>query len=276
MLATSPSDPEKLILEFYNGKIFMDENDFDQLDLLFELDISITPQRTKEEEAELVTFAESIESSMEAFSIGNLILSLTLAFGLKYLWKMVSLLQFVVYMRIWLTNVPVKADIFIDSLRSMAFFEFLPQEEIGNAIMDWLGIETDCKKTDSCKNSIFAQFSVVIIAAVLILLVIVILILFFVLKKISPKVESCYVKLKNSLFYGTFIRYILLSTLKIQMTLCVGIAIGKVIEPTVKNPIKEQSYVKTAFAVVVLLNLTPVLFGSILWKNREKLDDKEV
>ena len=188
MLATSPSDPEKIILEFYNGEIFMDKNDFDQLDLQFELNISITPQRTKEEEAELVTFAESIESSMEAFSIGNLILSLTLAFGLKYLWKMVSLLQFVVYMRIWLTNVPVKADIFIDSLRSMAFFEFLPQEEIGNAIMDWLGIETDCKKTDSCKNTIFAQFSVVIIVAVLILLVLVILILFFVLKKISPKV----------------------------------------------------------------------------------------
>lgn len=188
VLATSPSDPEKIILEFYNGEIFMDKNDFDQLDLQFELNISITPQRTKEEEAELVTFAESIESSMEAFSIGNLILSLTLAFGLKYLWKMVSLLQFVVYMRIWLTNVPVKADIFIDSLRSMAFFEFLPQEEIGNAIMDWLGIETDCKKTDSCKNTIFAQFSVVIIVAVLILLVLVILILFFVLKKISPKV----------------------------------------------------------------------------------------
>ena len=82
----------------------------------------------------------------------------------------------------------MKADILIDSLRSMAFFEFLPQEEIGNKIMDWLGIETDCKKSDSCNNSLFAQFSVVIIAAVLILLLIVILIIFFVLKKISPKV----------------------------------------------------------------------------------------
>ena len=166
----------------------MDENDFDQLDLQFELDISITPQRTKEEEAELQVFAKSIESSMEAFSIGNLILSLALAFGLKYLWKMVNLLQFIVYMRIWLNNVPVKADIFIDSLRSMAFFEFLPQEKIGNTIMDWLGIETDCKKSDSCKNTLFAQLSVVIIAAAIILLLFVILIIFFVLKQISPKV----------------------------------------------------------------------------------------
>ena len=60
------------------------------------------------------------------------------------------------------------------------------------------------------------------------------------------------------------------------MTLCTGIAIGKVMEPTTKNPVKEKSYVDTAFVVVVLLNLTPVLFGYILWSNREKLDDKEV
>ena len=60
------------------------------------------------------------------------------------------------------------------------------------------------------------------------------------------------------------------------MTLCTGIAIGKVMEPTAKNPVQEQSYVTTAFIVVGLLNLTPVLFGSILWKNREKLDDEEV
>ena len=42
MLATSKVDPDKLKLEFYNGEIFMDENDFDQLELQFELDISIT------------------------------------------------------------------------------------------------------------------------------------------------------------------------------------------------------------------------------------------
>lgn len=51
---------------------------------------------------------------MVTFSIGNLILNLVLAFGLKYLWNMVNLLQFVVFMRIWQIPIPPKADTFLE------------------------------------------------------------------------------------------------------------------------------------------------------------------
>ena len=38
---------------------------------------------------------------MKAFAFGNLILNVVLAFGLKYLWNMVNLLQFIIFMRMW-------------------------------------------------------------------------------------------------------------------------------------------------------------------------------
>ena len=65
---------------------------------------------------------------MAAFSIGNLILNLFLAVGLKYLWNMVNLLQFTVFMRQWQIIIPPEADLFIKSLKTLALFEFLPTD----------------------------------------------------------------------------------------------------------------------------------------------------
>jgi len=62
---------------------------------------------------------------MGTLALGNLILNLVLGFGMKYLWNMVNLLQFVVYMRAWLILLPIKTDVFLGALKSLALFEFL-------------------------------------------------------------------------------------------------------------------------------------------------------
>lgn len=79
----------------------MDENDFEQLDQELELEIHIVPQKTRAEQERLEQLEEMLDNVTGAFSIGNLIFNLFLAFGLKYLWNMVNLLQFVVFMRTW-------------------------------------------------------------------------------------------------------------------------------------------------------------------------------
>ena len=61
-----------------------------------------------------------------SFSIANLIVNLLLAIGLKYLWKMVSILQFVVFMRLWLVGMPHRTVTWLETLKTLALFEFLP------------------------------------------------------------------------------------------------------------------------------------------------------
>ena len=93
------------------------------------------------EHDELMAFEKKVETSMAAFSIGNLILNLFLAFGLKYLWNMVNLLQFAVFMRAWLIRIPMETDVLLKSLKMLALFEFLPTDKIFGTLMEWLGIE---------------------------------------------------------------------------------------------------------------------------------------
>lgn len=57
------------------------------------------------------------------------------------------------------------------------------------------------------------------------------------------------------------------------MTLVSSLAIGKIIDPTDKNPEKGGNFGILAITVVILLNLSPFIFGSILWKNRGKLEN---
>ena len=56
---------------------------------------------------------------------------------------MVTLLQFVVFMRTWSVLLPVKADIFLKSLKSLALFEFLPTDNLDEKLMDFLGIKKE-------------------------------------------------------------------------------------------------------------------------------------
>ena len=73
---------------------------------------------------------KKLTQSIGAFSVGNLILNIVLGLGMKYLWKMVNLLQFAVFMREreWQIKIPDRADIWLKELKSLALFEFLPTE----------------------------------------------------------------------------------------------------------------------------------------------------
>ena len=61
---------------------------------------------------------------------------------------MVTLLQFVVFMRAWQVLLPSKADTFLKSLKALALFEFLPTDQINKWILDLFGIEDSKEDED--------------------------------------------------------------------------------------------------------------------------------
>ena len=147
------------------------------------------------------------------FSVGNLAINLLLGAGLKLLWNMVTLLQFVVFMRKWLVLLPAPADIFLKKLKTLALFEFLPTKLIKDFIIDELGI--DLERREDGVETLFDKLSVFLIAAFFIVVIVVVLFLLSVCVKKCPRVAKCYEAVKAKVFYNTFIRYLILGTLKI-------------------------------------------------------------
>ena len=220
---------------------------------------------------------------MAAVSISTWIMNIFLAAGLKYLWNMVNLLQFAVFMRIWQVRIPSETDIFLKTLKTLALFEFLPTDQIDDKLIEWFGGDeaSDCEETSSdseeCKNieeeSIFDQLAVVIIAAFVIFLLCFVLIILRLLLLVCPKVKRCFDGLKRKLFFGTFLRYLLLSTLKVQITFCSGLAIGNLFEATREKPAKDKTFVLVASVFMSVLSLAPIVIAIILFRKRRELKE---
>ena len=86
---------------------------------------------------------KKLADSIGALSIGNLVLNIFLGLGMKYLWKMVNLLQFAVFMREreWQIIIPDRAHVWLKELKSLALFEFLPTEELDAWVKESLGTD---------------------------------------------------------------------------------------------------------------------------------------
>lgn len=64
-----------------------------------------------------------------------------MAQGLKFLWNVINLLQFLVFMQKWSIKIPPQTMIWLQVLRSITLYEFVPTKEIMNKASNWLGIE---------------------------------------------------------------------------------------------------------------------------------------
>ena len=192
---------------------------------------------------------------------------------------MVTLLQFVVFMRAWQIILPNKANAFLKALKALALFEFLPTDKLDEWIMDLFGIEyqkedEDGFDSDEESSSLFDQLAVFILAGAAIIVLLLILILLRLCIKRSEKVRSFYDKLKKKLFYATFINYILLGALKIQISIGGILFMGSLIpirEVEVDQK-PELSMVIFGITVLSILALTPIFFGLVLYANRQSLD----
>ena len=116
----------------------------------------------------------------------------------------------------------------------------------------------------------------IILAMFAILLLCTLILLLRICIQRSEKVKKCYNSLYTSMFHRTWIRFVLLSSLKMQIDFCGSLAIGVMIEPTLQKPEKETTFKVLALCLVIALWLFPALFSLILYRNRANLDHRAV
>ena len=110
----------------------------------------IPPQLDEGEIKRLSAFKEALERPTVYFSAAQLGINLVIGAGLKHMWKVINVLQFVVYFLVWKINVDPLAKEFIGQVKNLAFFEFLTDQ-----IFDWINrSKLQCKMEGKCSGFI--------------------------------------------------------------------------------------------------------------------------
>ena len=93
----SLTEPDSLEITFKTASWFIDKIDYEELKENTSISINLPPQMTLAEQAALIEFKKEVDNPMTIFSYVQLGGNVFLAYGLKYLWNMVNLLQFLVF-----------------------------------------------------------------------------------------------------------------------------------------------------------------------------------
>lgn len=112
--------------------------------------------------------------------------------------------------------------------------------------------------------------------AFIIFLLLVILLIARIIAIKSEKVKGFFLSLKKKLFFSTFIRYVLLSSLKSQIVFAGGISIGTIIPATVLHPEKGTGFIVFASLMIAIFNGSIALIAVALWRNRQNLNHEAV
>ena len=91
-ITQSLADPDELVFRFKKGPIFMDAEDFTQLDDDLEIQMLVQPQYTHEEIRKNKEMGEEVASTMAGITAGVLILQCFLYLGINYMWNFMNLL----------------------------------------------------------------------------------------------------------------------------------------------------------------------------------------
>jgi hypothetical protein len=139
-----------------------------------------------------------------------LVVNILVSFGLKYVWGMVNLLQFLVFIPMWKLNFPYNALAALNYIKYIALMEFVDTKSIMNSISEGLGIE---KGGDNIIENMGLMLLVGGALAVVVLLLGVSVYFF----SSNFKRYKLYRSVRQRIFYNAIIRYVLQSTLKLQI-----------------------------------------------------------
>jgi len=85
---------------------------------------------------------------MRAVSWANLVVNLFFAYGIKYLWNAINLLQMAVYFPLWKLNYSQNAISFLKFFKMIVLMEFLPTHLITEPLQELLGIAVESTELD--------------------------------------------------------------------------------------------------------------------------------
>ena len=133
-------------------------------------------------------------------------------------------------MRTWLIFLPTITDTWLKQIKSLALLEFLPTDELDDWLMDLVGIDREEIKqafeNDKEEESLFDTLAVFLIIGSVIILLVFLLLILRCMVSACPRVKRCYEYLRSKLFYATFIRFVLMGTLKIQISFGNTLVVG--------------------------------------------------
>ena len=130
--------------------MFQDKIDYVLLKEGTQLSVKLPPQMSMEDFIELQVLEAQVDSPMTLFSTISLFSNVFLAYGLKYLWNMVNLLQFLVFFQYWKINIHASAQMFITQIRKLALFEFIDTSFFTDWMKDLFGMSEEEIEQDFC------------------------------------------------------------------------------------------------------------------------------
>ena len=112
--------------------------------------------------------------------------------------------------------------------------------------------------------------AMLLIASALVFTILILILLKFIAKK-CPCAQKAYVSIKKKLFYNTFLRYVLQSTLKLQIAAgaVIGYDLMTSYEDTKETPTGPKVF---SWITIAVLNLCPFLFFLVVMRNQSNLD----
>ena len=102
-------EPDDLQVVFLKEMLFIDQINKKTVDPKLPIYKELPAQLTQLQAFEAAKLSESSKKTMGVISGGNIALNIVLSYGLKYLWNMVNLLQFLVFIEKWKFNLPYNA-----------------------------------------------------------------------------------------------------------------------------------------------------------------------
>ena len=134
-----------------DNSIFSSANFGVRIPLDTTLSQELEPQLTVEQQEEAAQLEGQLTSALVATSWTSVIIQFFLAYGLKYLWGIVNIMQFAVFLPMWTINYPTMVLAFLKAIKVIAFMEFLPTDWLTDGISDVFGMskcdgsqESDC------------------------------------------------------------------------------------------------------------------------------------
>ena len=108
----------------------------------------IIPQYSIQEFEAKAAIAETACNGAKTFSWVTFIITMCLGYGVKYLWKSINVLQFLIFMITWTINIPSNALIAFEALKMLALMEFL--DDVMYWILDGFGVESQVQSDGQC------------------------------------------------------------------------------------------------------------------------------
>mmetsp|Transcript_20732 Transcript_20732/g.25371 ORF Transcript_20732/g.25371 Transcript_20732/m.25371 type:complete len:301 (-) Transcript_20732:1007-1909(-) len=187
------------------------------------------------------------------------------------MWTLILTLQFFVYLATWQVRYPSTLNNLLYQLKRIALGEFMDDFDIGNDLMKVMGLppneasateeKVGEERLGGSSNALSSLGATLLLGSLVFVLIIIMLVAVIVISrrvKFSDKCRERVKKLKQKVFYNPIIRYLLLNSLKLNMS---GLIVFKTAGAT-----KED--IAVAVAIIALVNGAPLMFLFAINRNR--------